>query len=161
MKPFFVYSGTFDPPTYGHLALLTEAAKIFPHIIVVCSDHSRKKSKLSQAARVKLWQSYTLPAGTEVETFNQFMKRAVPPEKIILIRGIRGASDSKHETEVFLESAADHGITKAFYILCSQDHCQTSSSKVWSLAKDNNIPSLQKLVSLPVQKKVLAYCKKN
>lgn len=155
MKPVFVYSGTFDPPTYGHLTLLEEAAKVFPKIIVVCSDHTRKKSKFTQEERVELWQSYSLPKNIEIETFSQFLERGIPGEQVVLIRGIRGKSDNDHETEVLLESAKNHGVNKAFYILCKQGHCHTSSSRVWTLAKTGETKKLINFVSKVVAKKVI------
>jgi cytidyltransferase-like protein len=75
MKPVFVYSGTFDPPTYGHYNLLQKASEIFPEITVVCSDHSKLPTKFSLAERVALWKTYPLSEGVSVETFEEFLER--------------------------------------------------------------------------------------
>ena len=50
MKPVFVYPGTFCPPTYGHLAIVRKAAKLFPRDVlnIVCSFNPGKKTTCFQ-----------------------------------------------------------------------------------------------------------------
>jgi pantetheine-phosphate adenylyltransferase len=138
MKPTFVYSGTFDPPTYGHLALLNEAVKTFPGIIVVCSDHSRLPTKFSLDERVSLWKTYPLPTGVTIETFEDFLKRDIPGKDIVLIRGLRSEADGEHEARVLLSSAQNAGVTKTFTLVAPEATATISSSQVWILAKNND-----------------------
>lgn len=155
MQPTFVFSGTFDPPTYGHVALLQEASLILPNIIIVCSDHSAIETKFSQEERVILWQSYALPQGVVVETFDDFMKRHIPGESIVLIRGLRSETDGAHEARVLLDSAKNAHITKTFTLLAPDTTAHISSSKVWDLASQNTPSLLEELVNATVAAAVL------
>ena len=147
MQPIFVYSGTFDPPTYGHLTLLTEAARFFSEIIVVCSDYSIKNPKFSLDERVALWRYYNLPSGVTVETIDTFLARHIPGEQIVLIRGLRGEHDGKHEAHVLLESARNADITKTLTFIASQETAHISSSKAWETAQRRDREALVSFVA--------------
>jgi pantetheine-phosphate adenylyltransferase len=155
MKPTFVYSGTFDPPTYGHLALLSEAVKTFPNIIVVCSDHSRLPTKFSLDERVSLWKTYPLPTGVTIETFEDFLKRDIPGKDIVLIRGLRSEADGEHEARVLLSSAQNADVGKALTLVAPEATASISSSLVWEKATKGETSSLEALVSLAIKKAVL------
>ncbi len=154
MKPTFVYSGTFDPPTFGHFSLLQEAAQNFDTIVVVPSDHCPYPAKFSQQERVDLWKTYPLPDGVIVETFDDFLQRNIPGEEIILIRGIRSQDDGQHEARVLLESAKNANITKSFTLVAKQEMAHISSSLVWEAIQSGNIHMLEKLVNIHVAKLV-------
>lgn len=159
MQPVFVYSGTFDPPTFGHYALLMEAARFLPEIFIVCSDYSIKNPKFSLEERVALWKNYNLPSGVIVETINDFIARQIPGEEIVLIRGLRGEHDGEHEAHVLLESARNAGITKTLTFIASPDTAHISSSKVWEIAQKHDKDALSSLVTQEVADAVLKYPK--
>jgi pantetheine-phosphate adenylyltransferase len=147
MKPIFVYSGTFDPPTYGHYNLLQKALEVFPEIIIVCSDHSKLPTKFSLDERVALWESYSLPKGVRVETFEEFLKRGIPGKNIILIRGLRSEADGNHEAIVLLDSAKNANVSKTFTLVAPKETAHISSSLVWEEAAKESASSLESLVS--------------
>ena len=37
-----VYPGSFDPPTNGHIDIITRASKIFPEVIVAITENYNK-----------------------------------------------------------------------------------------------------------------------
>ena len=49
-----VYPGSFDPPTNGHLDIITRASRLFPKIIVAVTDNASKKHMFSLEQRVDL-----------------------------------------------------------------------------------------------------------
>lgn len=155
MQPTFVYSGTFDPPTYGHFALLSEAVKFFPHIRIVCTDYSQKNPKFSQEERVALWQSYGLPSSVTVQSLSLFTEHQIPGESIVLIRGLRDVSDGEHEAKVLLSSAQNAGITKTFTVIAPEKHRYVSSSLVWELAEKKDWENLAQIVSKEIATEVM------
>ena len=44
MNKTAIYTGTFDPITYGHLDIITRATKIFDSITIAISNNLRKKT---------------------------------------------------------------------------------------------------------------------
>ena len=47
LQEMMIYAGTFDPPTYGHLWLIQEAASLFSHIVVAAGFSLEKKTTYS------------------------------------------------------------------------------------------------------------------
>jgi pantetheine-phosphate adenylyltransferase len=153
--PLLVFSGTFDPPTLGHFQLLQEAAKLFPSLVVVCSDHSVTAPHFTQEERVALWQSYPLPTGITVETLADFLARGTAAKDIILLRGMRSTTDAPHENTVLFETYKNAAISKALYLIAPEEYQHISASAVWRLAKDKDIALLQPFVSEVVARAVL------
>jgi pantetheine-phosphate adenylyltransferase len=155
MTPLLVFSGTFDPPTLGHFQLLQEATKLFPSLVVVCSDHSVTAPHFTQEERVALWQSYPLPEGVAVETFDTFLTRGTASKDIILLRGMRSAADAPHENTVLFETYKNTAISKALYLIAPEEYQHISASTVWQLAEAQDITLLLPLVSEAIALAVL------
>lgn len=49
-----VYSGTFDPVTYGHISVLKKAANIFDEIVVAVARDNYKNTLFTFDERVEL-----------------------------------------------------------------------------------------------------------
>ena len=52
-----VYPGSFDPPTNGHLDIITRASHLFPKIIVAVTENANKNHMFSLDERVELLKS--------------------------------------------------------------------------------------------------------
>ena len=49
-----VFAGSFDPPTNGHLDIITRASKLYDKVIVAVSNNIKKKSFLDKDTRINL-----------------------------------------------------------------------------------------------------------
>jgi pantetheine-phosphate adenylyltransferase len=147
MSPTFVYAGSFDPPTYGHLAILTEAARCLPHITLVCSTNPNKLRRFTAQECVRLWHEYHLPRNVCVITLEQFTQNAIVPQDIILVRGIRDHTESQDEMNVLYYNLEHFGVSKGVYILSSESTCDISSSVVWETLLRHDIEVLGKMVA--------------
>ena len=49
-----VYPGSFDPVTYGHLDIISRAAKSFDHVVVGVLSNSKKTALFSKEERVNI-----------------------------------------------------------------------------------------------------------
>ncbi len=56
MNKIAVYPGSFDPPHYGHIAVLREACKIFDKVIVLISVNPAKKGLLTLDDKYLFWK---------------------------------------------------------------------------------------------------------
>lgn len=49
-----IYPGSFDPPTFGHLDLITRAADLFPRLVVAVVGNPSKQALFTVEERVQL-----------------------------------------------------------------------------------------------------------
>lgn len=148
MNTVYVYPGTFSPPTYGHLRIVERAAELFPEVYVLCSENPDKNSVWFSPTEVKkLWGAYKLSGNVKVETLAEFLKRRVPPEKLVMIRGVRDESDFDYEKGVFLFNRERFGIDKYFYFASEKEFGGVSSSAARTAAEKLDLSSLSRLVA--------------
>ncbi|MDR1196270.1 MAG: pantetheine-phosphate adenylyltransferase [Endomicrobium sp.] len=131
-----VYPGSFDPPTNGHLDIITRASKLFPKIIVSVTDNSVKKHMFSLQERVDLLKeaSKDLP-NVEVASFSGLLADYL--EKIdtfVLIRGLRALSDFEYEFQMALMNRKLNKNIETIFLLPDQSNTFLSSSMVKEIA---------------------------
>lgn len=99
-----LFSGSFDPPTYGHLNIIERAAMLFNELDIVIAINTAKTYLLSEQERLDLlteltreWKNTTvhLHSGLIVDY-------ARATEAHVLIRGIRNFSDFSYEYDLAL-----------------------------------------------------------
>lgn len=99
-----IYPGTFDPPTNGHLDLITRGSRIFSHLTVAVLINPVKNPLFTPEERVEMLTEATAPlenvsvatfAGLTVDFARQKGAAAV-------LRGIRAISDYEHEFQMAL-----------------------------------------------------------
>jgi len=159
MKPYFIYPGTFCPPTYGHLYVVREACKVFPQVTILCSENEDKKDNrwFTPDECKAMWQAYKLPKNVEVMTLKEFMASKFKKAKITMIRGIRGHEDLEHETKVMELNTREFGINQYFYIHAPLSKCKISSSRTRAYATELDLEKLSKLVAPGIVSKLLAH----
>lgn len=148
MNEVYVYSGTFSPPTFGHLSVVTQSARMFSELIIICSENPSKKNNWFSPEELKqLWQTYQLPKNVRVMTLPEFRERKIKTSKIVLVRGIRGDEDFSSEQQVIALNYKQFGVNKYFYIVSSKKYKNISSSKVRRDIENLNFRSLGRSVS--------------
>lgn len=68
-----VYPGTFDPPTYGHLDILTRARRLFDRVIVGIGRNPEKRPSFSVEERQQMLEAVIAEVGltgVEVQSFD-------------------------------------------------------------------------------------------
>ncbi len=100
-----IFSGSFDPPTIGHVWLGTEAAKLFDELHVIVGYHPRKKHLIPKGERVKLiMQCFNLvPRIQIIETRDvsaYACNMAFAGHTVALVRGIRSEQDYAYEERI-------------------------------------------------------------
>lgn len=144
-----IFSGTFCPPTFGHLEVVREACKTFTELIILCSVNPNKNGNwFTQQECKNLWYSYPLPSNANVMTFNELVKTKPKTQDIILVRGVRNSDDLLEEQKVMELNFHDFGI-KDFYYICTDKHfSEISSSKVRQMTENLQIQDLHRYSKL-------------
>ena len=99
-----VYPGTFDPPTNGHLDLITRGSRIFSHLTVAILINPVKNPLFTVEERVEMLAEATAPLhNVSVATFDGLMVDFARRQgAAAVLRGIRAISDYEHEFQMAL-----------------------------------------------------------
>jgi pantetheine-phosphate adenylyltransferase len=104
MRVKALYPGTFDPPTNGHVDLITRGSRIFSEVIVAILINPVKNPLFTVQERVEMLTEAvsTLPNVT-VATFDGLMVDFARRQGAnAVLRGIRAISDYEHEFQMAL-----------------------------------------------------------
>ena len=99
-----IYPGTFDPPTNGHLDLITRGSRIFSHLTVAILINPVKNPLFTVEERVEMLTEATAPLRSiSVATFDGLMVDFARRQgAAAVLRGIRAISDYEHEFQMAL-----------------------------------------------------------
>lgn len=99
-----IYPGTFDPPTNGHLDLITRGSRIFSHLTVAILINPVKNPLFTPEERVEMLKEATAAIdNVSVATFNGLtVDFARKKGAAAVLRGIRAISDYEHEFQMAL-----------------------------------------------------------
>lgn len=136
MKNVAVYSGSFDPITFGHIDLVRRAQKLFDRIIIAIAKDNSKSSLFSLEERFHLVkQVFKEDPQIEIESFSgllvEFVKRK---EANVILRGLRVISDFDYEFRMAnINRVLETGFETVF-LVPSERYTYVSSSIVREVA---------------------------
>src|SRR5579863_5271553 len=98
------YSGSFDPPTFGHFDVIGQAAVLCDELVVGVGAHPTKSGLFSAAERVELVRAggaEAWPRGGATLKVVEFSDLAVSAARrvgaAIIVRGLRDSTDYNYE----------------------------------------------------------------
>lgn len=100
-----VYPGSFDPPTNGHLDLISRGTRIFDEVIVAVLRNVDKKPLFSLSERMEMLREISAPFGAAVriDSFDGLLvDYAARIDASVVLRGIRAISDYEYELQMAL-----------------------------------------------------------
>lgn len=99
-----LYPGTFDPPTNGHVDLMTRGSKLFGHLTVAVLVNPVKNPLFTVEERVEMLKEATSSLGNvSIATFNGLMVEFARQQGAsAVLRGIRAISDYEYEFQMAL-----------------------------------------------------------
>jgi pantetheine-phosphate adenylyltransferase len=99
-----LYPGTFDPPTNGHVDLITRGAKLFNHLTVAVLVNPVKNPLFTVEERVEMLKEATSAlSNVSVATFDGLMVEFARQQGAsAVLRGIRAISDYEYEFQMAL-----------------------------------------------------------
>ena len=159
-----IYTGSFDPPTNGHMDLVARASKLFPRVIVALGVHPTRRPLFSVDERLDLLaQCCEKYQNVEVDIFSGLSVRYAREKGArVIVRGLRAATDFEHELQmahanadlapeldtIFLPTRTEHGFISASLIREISSHggdvsryaprvvCEALTLKYAQMAKD-------------------------
>jgi pantetheine-phosphate adenylyltransferase len=99
-----LYPGTFDPPTNGHVDLVTRGSRLFNHLTVAVLVNPVKNPLFTVEERVEMLKEATSSLdNVSVATFNGLMVDFARQQGVsAVLRGIRAISDYEYEFQMAL-----------------------------------------------------------
>lgn len=131
-----IFTGTFDPPTLGHLDIVRRASALFDKLYVaVARGNVKRPLSLSLEERVELWQTMvTNMKNVEVVSFSGLaVDCALERRAQFIVRGIRNGADVDIEAQM---AAANRQLTGVETVLffSSPQYSHLSSTLIREIA---------------------------
>lgn len=97
-----IFPGSFDPPTMGHLNVITRCARIFSHLHVVVADNSTKRYSMSVQMRCRFLQTMvTNFDNVSVCIWDKLIVDFAVREGVrVIVRGVRAMEDFEYEFQL-------------------------------------------------------------
>ena len=107
MKKVAVYSGTFDPITFGHIDVIKKALKLFDKVVVAASDGTNKNYLFNPVERIEIIKKALFSdlklnkKKIEIISFTSLTTDLCKQYKSnIILRGLRAVSDFEYEFQL-------------------------------------------------------------
>jgi pantetheine-phosphate adenylyltransferase len=143
-----VYPGSFDPPTNGHLDIITRSAKLVDKLIVAVLDNKSKTPLFTVKERVDQLERVTADIpNVEVMSFSGLLVDfAKSVGSNIIIRGLRGVTDFSYEFQMALTNRSLDNDIETLFVSADTQYLFFSSSQVKEIAVfggniDNMVPA--------------------
>jgi pantetheine-phosphate adenylyltransferase len=132
-----IYPGTFDPITYGHLDVLSRAAKLFDHVTVAIAENAGKGPLFTTAQRLELvGANVSKYPNVSVTSFGGLLVDFALAQKAdAIIRGLRALSDFEFEFNMALMNRHLQPKIETIFVMPNEQFSYTSSSLVKQVAK--------------------------
>jgi pantetheine-phosphate adenylyltransferase len=128
--------GSFDPPTNGHVDLITRASALFDRVIVSVIDNPSKQSMFTVGER-KALLAEIFGEEVEVTSFSGLLVNHVRDAGAdVVVKGLRNVADYEYEVQMAQMNRHMSGMETAF-VSTSPDLRFISSSLVKEIAKLN------------------------
>jgi pantetheine-phosphate adenylyltransferase len=97
-----IYTGSFDPPTNGHLDIVARASRLFAEVVVAIGRHPTKSPLFTVDERLGLLRALCAQfANVRVDTFDVLaVSYAQQVGAEVLVRGLRAGTDFESELQM-------------------------------------------------------------
>ncbi len=132
-----IYPGSFDPVTYGHLDVLSRAARMFDEVTICVLDNKAKTSLFSVEERVKMLQDVTreIPNVRVDSYYGLLIDYAQKIDAHVSIRGLRAVTDFEYELQIAqTNKLLSEGRLDTVFLTTSLQYAYLSSSSVKEIA---------------------------
>jgi pantetheine-phosphate adenylyltransferase len=131
-----VFPGTFDPPTNGHLDVITRAAAAFDEVIVAAGVNQSKQRLFSIEERVEMLTELAAPFGNvRIGTFEGLLVDYCRAEGArVIVKGLRSGGDYDYELQMAQMNRKMSGVDTLF-LPTAPENGYISSSLVKEIAR--------------------------
>ena len=131
-----VYTGSFDPITYGHINVIERGAKLFDKLIICVLNNSEKTPLFSAEERVNIIREVTAHIeNIEVCSFNGLaIDFAVRNDAQVFLRGLRATTDFEYELQMAQTNRVLNSQIDTLFLTTSLKYAYLSSTIVKEVA---------------------------
>lgn len=131
-----VFPGTFDPPTVGHLDIVTRAAAAFDELIVAAGVNQSKNRLFGPQERIDMLTELVAPfPNVRVGSFEGLVVDYCKAEGAgVIVKGLRSAADYDYELQMAQLNRRMTGVDTLFFPT-APEHGFISSSWVKEIAR--------------------------
>ena len=129
--------GSFDPVTFGHLDIVTRAAKMFDRVIVAVLVNPSKNPSFTLEERIDLLHRVMgeMP-NIEIVGFDGLLAEYARERKATaIVKGLRAVSDFEYEFQMALTNKKLNPELETVFLTTSAENMYLSSSIVKQVAK--------------------------
>ncbi len=132
-----IYPGTFDPITYGHLDVLSRAAKLFDRVTVAIADNPGKAPLFTVEQRLAMVRPNVARfSNVTVTNFSGLLVDfALAQNAQAIIRGLRALSDFEFEFNMALMNRHLKPEIETIFVMPNEQFSYTSSTLVRQVAR--------------------------
>ena len=132
-----IYPGTFDPITYGHLDVLSRAARLFDRVTPAIASNPGKGPLFTDEERVEMIKPNVEKfRNVTVTTFSGLLVDFALKEKAdAIIRGLRALSDFEFEFNMALMNRHLEPTLETIFVMPNETYSYTSSNLVKQVAR--------------------------
>lgn len=132
-----VFPGSFDPPTNGHMNIISRATDIFDEIYVVVAVNSQKRYSFSAEERysmmVELCRDYP---NVHVHVWDQLIVAfAQKMDAKVLLRGVRALADFNYEFELSMLNRGLNADIETLFMPTDPKYFVLRSSQIQELVR--------------------------
>lgn len=146
-----VYPGSFDPPTNGHLDIITRSSNLVETLIVAVLNNPSKKPMFSTNEKIDMLKELTkdIP-NVEVMSFSGLLVDFCNEMQCkTIIRGLRAITDFEYEFQIALTNKTMNKEIETLFMPTDTQNLWLSSSVVKEIAMfggkyDNMVPKIVK-----------------
>ncbi len=133
----FVYPGSFDPVTEGHMDIIKRASPLCDKLVVAVFENDTKRNIFSVDERLDMLRIATREFDNVV--VDSFSGLTAEYMRIYgyrtLVRGLRAVSDFDYELQIALFNKSVNPDLDTLFLLANQEHLFLSSSLVRDMAR--------------------------
>ncbi|MDR2459546.1 MAG: pantetheine-phosphate adenylyltransferase [Deltaproteobacteria bacterium] len=158
-----IYPGSFDPPTLGHVSLVSRGLAIFDKLIVAVAINPLKSTLFSVNERVELLKAsldHFPPKRMEIQSYEGLtVEFAHLMGASAILRGLRGTPDFDYEFQMAIMNKHLKKDIHSVFLMADQEWFFISSSTVKEAASFG--ADISHMVPRPVAEKLALKFKKN
>lgn len=156
----FIYPGSFDPITLGHIDIIERASKITDRLIVAILINSEKKSLFSVDEKMEMIKESTKYINNiEISYFDGLLiDFAKKKNADTIVRGLRAVTDFEYELQMAQTNRKLYDKIDTIFLLTNLEYSYLSSSVVKQVAEMKG--DISDFVTPFVKEKVLSKYRK-
>ncbi|MBP89008.1 MAG: pantetheine-phosphate adenylyltransferase [Planctomycetaceae bacterium] len=155
-----VYTGSFDPPTLGHMSVIERTSRLYDKLVVGVGINVEKQALFSPDERVQLLERATSHCGNvEVREFAglavEFVRAA---GSCVMVRGVRPLTDIAGEFTMMMANRQLDPDIETVFLMADEELAHVSSTlikQITPLSSDERLARFVPLVVIPALRKKL------